>query len=230
MHLKAVLLAVACSLVACQEVPSPRQPDSLFSHWTGEPDQWLTLSVFTGSHALLDEEKVWEACLQWMPKGVICDQVSDRKLADVVIEATDKACETNSDGTYTIGWASSNGVTGHITIMAACPGWDDNQLIGVLAHELGHVIGIWKHVPKSCDEEHLTHPNGEAVCGIATMNPIHNEGLDYTTLIDGLAFDLREQQYSLLRPFGQTVMLTVSEPKLTTLRTGLDGGFRCGSH
>lgn len=231
MHLaKPILLVAACGLFACQETPTPREPDSLFANWTGEPDQWLTLSVFTGSHSLLDEEKVWEACLQWMPKGVICDLVTDRQQADVTIDATDEKCDVKSDGTYTIGWASSNGVNGRITIMAACPGWNDSQLIGVLAHELGHVIGIWKHVPLDCDEPHLTHSNGQAVCGVATMNPMHNNGLYYTTPIDGLAFDLRDRQSSLLRPFGQAATLLATAPKLTTMRAGLGGGFRCGSH
>ena len=236
MHLIKIALLIAATTLATGALAAcggdETWPDSLYEHWTGEPDSWQTLTVFTDSHGLLDEEKVWEACLQWMPKGVICDLVDSPSQADVTIQASDKPCDKNEDGLYTIGWASSNGVTGHVTLMAACPGWDDSQVIGVLTHEIGHVIGIWKHIPPNCDEPHLTHPNGQDICGTAIMNPVHKPGLDYTTLIDGLAFDLRDSRYSLLRPFGQsqTFYYGPPSPNGAAIRVDPNGELRCDSH
>jgi len=85
-------------------------------------------------------------------------------------------------------------------------GYDQKKFRAVMTHEIGHQVGIWRHVPLSCKGEPLRHPSGALVCGSAVMNAVLDGDITYVTVIDGLAFDLRNQDVNSLRPLNFELM------------------------
>jgi hypothetical protein len=76
----------------------------------------------------------------------------------------------------------------------------DDALWPVVSHEIGHELGIWTHVPTDCDDpETRTHPELGPVCGPALMNPMVHRGLRGITVLDHAAYDLRDEDHSILR-------------------------------
>jgi len=156
-------------------------------------------------HALLDPADALKGCSEWLPKGVICDLAADRDSADVVIGLHEASCTADKDGYRTLALAYR--ADSRIEFIADCfrhgGGYDRHMFRAVMTHEIGHVIGIWRHVPKKCDHRAPEGSLERAVCGIAVMNPIYDSDVAFVTVIDSLAFDARSTDDSALVPLSR---------------------------
>lgn len=156
-------------------------------------------------HALLDPADALQGCSEWAAKGVICRLATDRNSADVVIRLSDEACVADKEGYRAL--ARAFRADGHIEFIADCfrrsDGYDRPMFRGVITHEIGHVIGIWRHVPEKCDSGAPEGSPDRDVCGIAVMNPVYDNDVTFITVIDGLAFDARSTDNSALVPLSQ---------------------------
>jgi hypothetical protein len=108
--------------------------------------------------------EVEAACDAWWPEGVSCSEAGVHP--DLRITAV-PACREDEDGEV-LGWHAPRGEAGRITVYLGCFDGDDD-VAAVLAHEIGHALGIWWHVPEDCDD--AGEPGTPAVCGPALMNP-----------------------------------------------------------
>lgn len=195
MAIRYAILAVAFALpcTACGPDPVPYEPYD-------EPA--FTLSVWVDTtKPLLDRDDTLAGCSKWLAKGIVCRIVESRAEADVAVFTDDKPCIKDEDGHYTLAMAWSDG---HIVFYSACYGkpgdYDRHKFRTVLTHEIGHEVGVWEHVPEDCDGEHLTHPSGEPVCGVAVMNPMYDDDVYFVTVVDALAFDLRDERFCQMQP------------------------------
>lgn len=194
MHRTALFLS---ALAACG--------DNLRSYdlYEAEPTEFRTATFWVQPHPELPGELVREACEAWRPEGVRCAQVGDPHEALVRIRASEAECVEDADGNYALGRAW---VGGEIVLMIACLRKFGGEPIAeeilwpTIAHEVGHQLGIWHHVPTDCDDpEVMTHPEAGPVCGAALMNPMINRGLYGITLHDHHAYALRDADLSVLR-------------------------------
>jgi len=156
-------------------------------------------------HGLLDPEDALKGCAEWRAKGVACAMAADRDSADVVISLSDAACLPDKDGYRTLAWAFRD--DSHIEFVADCfrrgGGYDRGLFRSVMTHEIGHVVGIWRHVPLKCDPKAPEGSLDRSVCGIAVMNPLHDDDVDFVTVIDSLAFEARSVDSSALVPLNR---------------------------
>lgn len=172
----------------------------LYAH---DPESFRTVTVWVDPHPDVSADVAVRACEAWRPEGVLCASAASSLDGLIRIHAYDGPCEENDDGTYPLGYATEGG---DITLMIAClhrfggtPVAED-ALWPVVSHEVGHELGIWRHVPTDCaDPEIMTHPEYGPVCGTALMNPLVHRGLLGITVIDHAAYELRDEDHSILR-------------------------------
>jgi hypothetical protein len=161
-----------------------------------------SLSVWLDKESLLDPEDALKSCAEWLPKGVVCRLAEDEDSADVRVSAADDECLPDKDGMRTLALAFRGG---RIVFNSRCfrqsdGSYDRHMFRAVMTHELGHEIGIWTHVPGDCDKDTPKHPNGQQVCGIAVMNKTYDGSVWFITVIDAMAFDMRDRANSSLSP------------------------------
>jgi len=188
----------------------------------GTPQDDATIRLRLASDPLLDPLRTVEGCMMWRVEGVKCRIVADGEEADVAIGVSDEECVEEKDGSVVLARAFSANRT--IVVYKNCvlrgvgsrdQTQSDALYATIIAHEIGHHLGIWEHVPEGCDEPHLTHPVGGPVCGAAVMNPLIDTRLrGFVTGYDMMAFDLREKDLSIVR---------VQEQSLVTDDAGADG-------
>ncbi len=187
-------LRPACVLVLLSACAAPMR-------YAGMDEPRYSLSLHLGPSPLLDREDSLRGCDEWLPKGVICRTVKAGERADIEVSIDDSPCVPGKDGMYTLALAYHDG---RIVFMEKCfkthDGYDRKKFRAVMTHEIGHQVGIWKHVPPECSAEALRHPNGSQVCGSAVMNALMHEDITFVTVIDGLAFDLRSEDINALSP------------------------------
>ena|SRR5688572_4852332 len=177
---RSVLLLAAAALGACG--------DDDYDLYEGEPSEFRTLSVWADPHPDVPPELAREACEAWRPEGVLCELADDPLEALVRIHAFTGPCEKNDDGSYTLGYATAGG---DVTLMIECLRRFGGTPIGedllwpTVAHEVGHQLGLWTHVP--------------AEDGVALMNPKIHEGLYGITVLDHEAYLKRDEDGSVLR-------------------------------
>ena len=168
-----------------------------------DPDGSKTVTLWIAPHPDIPAELARMACESWRPEGVLSALVDDPHSALIRVRPSEGECVENEDGSYPLGRAW---VGGEIALEIEClrrfggtpPA--RSALWPVIAHEVGHQLGIWTHVPVDCDgPEVMTHPEGGPVCGVALMNPMVHRGLDGITVIDHYAYDLRNEDLSVLR-------------------------------
>jgi hypothetical protein len=159
----------------------------------------------------MPKEVVLKGCREWNAKGVECLTVSEEALSDIRVYADDGACvekddkgtkDPKDDETHVyLAWAHHGGKVRMMTKCLDTKGGklEPHQLAAVVTHEVGHQLGIWEHVPYAHEcAKAATHPDGKKVCGDAVMNPHYHAKVDVVTEIDALAFDLRDDFYSVL--------------------------------
>lgn len=190
-------LPVFALLVACG--------DNLDSYdlYDDDPDGFRTVTLWVAPHPDIPPDLARMACESWRPEGVLCRLVDDAHDALVRIRPHEGECVENEDGSYPLGRAW---VGGEIALEIEClrrfggtpPA--RSALWPVISHEVGHQLGIWTHVPAGCDEPGVVeHPEGGPVCGEALMNPMIHRGLEGITMLDHYAYDLRDEDFSVLR-------------------------------
>lgn len=176
-----------------------RRPDP--SH----TNEGLVIRIWIETSPNLAPEDMLKGCEAWAVKGIRCAIVTDRRASEVqVYDDPKNECKPDKDGVMAIAWAHAGGkIVMHTPCMRK---WykfgslDRDEVRAVFTHEIGHQLGIWNHVPNTCDLAKInpktsklkTHPNGTKICGKAIMNPAYDPSVDFVTLLDGLAFDLRD--------------------------------------
>lgn len=192
------IAALAAALCGCSpaadDAPRPWVPIEPLGEGMSEVVVWVQ------DHPFLKRGTVSDGCVVWHPEGVRCRIADDEASADVRVFADDGACVKNDDGSYTLATAYPDRV---IVVRMRCfrtafgGGVDERKLATVMGHEIGHELGVWEHVPKTCDGPHLTHPSDGPVCGRALMNPMYDKEVSFMTVHDHLAFEMRAGGVSL---------------------------------
>jgi len=177
--------------------------DNRYDLYEHEPESFRTIAVWVEPHPDIPPELARQACESWRPEGVLCEIVADPMMALVRIRSSIGPCEKLKDGTYPLGRAYGGGdITLEIECLRKYGGAPiaERVLWPVIAHEVGHELGIWIHVPTGCDgPDVMEHPEVGPVCGTALMNPEAHFGLKGITTIDHGAYGLREEDHSVLR-------------------------------
>ncbi len=194
-----VLLFLSSSvLMSCVgEIGDPAGTDA------GDPGSDYRVPVWVQPHPDLDPDDVVAGCDVWAAVGVSCTATTDAA-APIRVYASDAPCIPDTEGHVVLATAYGDGI---IVFENRCLARDligrvDRQEFAtVFGHELGHELGIWEHVPASCDEPHLTHPRSGPVCGRALMNPFYDPGVDVLMVPDALAFDLRSPDAPAFPPY-----------------------------
>jgi len=174
--------------------------DDAYDLYAHEPDSFRTATLWVDPHHEVPAELARQACEAWRPEGVLCELAPDPMVALVRIHMYPGPCEKNEDGSYTLGYAS---VGGDITLMIEClhrfggMPIDEDLLWPTIAHEVGHELGIWMHIPP--DE------------GVALMNPKIHEGLYGITVLDHEAYLVRDADRGVLRLGPEGCTLTTRE-------------------
>jgi len=208
----AVLIALAASLCAC----------AFPVRYALRDTPAYSLSVWLDKAPLLDPEDALKGCAEWLPKGVVCRLAESEETADVRVNAADDECLPDKEGMRTLAIAFRGG---RIIFNARCfrhsdGSYDRHMFRAVMTHELGHEIGIWLHIPGDCAKDTPKHLNGQPVCGIAVMNKTYDGSVWFVTVVDAMAFDLRDQANSSLSPLvaGDRGPSTKNEPPYCVYR------------
>jgi len=162
-----------------------------------------SLSIWVDRSPLLDPADALQGCSEWLPKGVVCRLAPDKGSADVAVVLSDEDCVADKEGYRVLARAFRDS---HIEFVAGCfrqsGGYDRQMFRGVMTHEIGHVLGIWRHPPVKCDGGAPAGSFERTVCGIAVMNAIYDHDVAFVTVIDAVAFDARSTDDSALQPLG----------------------------
>ncbi len=165
-----------------------------------DPKVEHTLKVWLENTPLLNADDAIAGCMVWREKGVVCVLDGDYDDADIEVHVDQSPCTLGPDNLFTLASAYPSG---KIVFQGECFFGDDrkidrNKFRAVMGHEVGHEIGI-SHVPLDCNgKDVLVHPSGQKVCGVAIMNPQYDPVVDFITVPDSLAFDMRDQLESVI--------------------------------
>lgn len=186
-----LFLSLVC--LSCGSVPRYVNPDP------AGPARFTVRVWVRESPPFSTADDVLAGCNVWREKGVYCRQVSNIDYADVAVYADGRPCVADAEGHTTLALAYRGG---RIEMRTRClmngDALDRHKYRAVLAHEIGHQLGVWEHVATSCDGCRRRHSSGQLVCGRALMNPYYDSDVYFMTPVDGLAFDVRDPFYSVL--------------------------------
>lgn len=166
-----------------------------------EEDAELVVGLWIQEHPDLPANHVYISCDMWAGIGLACVP-ADRDVADIQVYADESPCVPKPNGNRTLALAYSEGAI-EVNIQCLNRISDDminlNEFRIMMAHEIGHLIGIWDHVPDSCEDEKVTiHPLGISICGPAIMNSLTHPEIYEMTENDWLAYDLRDTSMSVI--------------------------------
>ncbi len=196
------LCLLVATLLSCGARPQKLQAAKPSPH-----DPPRTLPIWVEDDPRMPKEDVLRGCQKWQVKNVTCVEVAEIEDSKVQVYSDDGVCVEKDAVTGAItrrilAWAFYGG---RITMMAQCLSktpegkFNSHQLAAVVTHEVGHQLGIWDHVPDFCKEdEPLIHTEtGRKICGTAVMNRHYNHAVSVVTVIDSMAFDERDPEFSL---------------------------------
>ena len=151
-----------------------------YTQYHGAPTSHKELLLWIQPHKDLSIADTLAACKFWAVEGVKC-VLSDRETPDAIrIRIDTRPCEM-VDGHWVTAYSRPYGA---IMVNSAClrKGGDDiidqDMYKVVLAHEFGHVLGVWCHVD-----------DGD---GIALMNPMIHKWMKGISVLDHDAYTHRE--------------------------------------
>lgn len=157
----------------------------------------IPLMIWVEPTSDLPEEDVLKACEEWGVMGIQCHLVPSQAHADIrVFSDTEDPCARNKKGRRTLARAWRGG---KVVFYRKCFGnlqLTSNNLMfrSIGTHEVGHQLGIWDHVPESCDSKKVKkHSDGKKICGKAVMNPLYSPEVHFVTPVDKRAFDIRDR-------------------------------------
>lgn len=168
-----VFSAAACINSAC--APAYRM-------YAGTPSGIRAVRIWLQQDAGLPSEATREACEFWKPEGVQCSIVQDVKQASIRISLDPRPCTSRSNGSFAVAHSTNDGTIGLYTDCMRMRGgspMDPDTYRATIAHEIGHQLGIWCHIP--------------ADQGGALMNPLIHEELHGITVLDHEAYVMRDQ-------------------------------------
>jgi len=184
--------------------PDDREPEEVLAQY---PVGTVLVAIKEGS--TFEEELIIEGCDKWGAEGLGCHIVDDADVAEIVFRVDSSTCEPDEEGIATL--AVANWETHDVVFLSDCiryaarNGYDVAEMeraifVVVVAHELGHHLGIWTHVPPACDDDYVESEDGVPICGPAIMNPHIDARLRASgiTAFDSLAFDRRDRYQSVL--------------------------------
>lgn len=193
-------LCVAWISVSCGHASAPKTPKARLV--VGRPN--VTLRLWIDADPRIDRAVTFKACNAWNIENVHCVEATSADASDVRVSVKDMDCLQRNDagaltGSVTLGEAWRDG---RIWMMAGCLDkagavFEPHQFAAVFAHEIGHELDIWDHIPEVCGKDALLHPSGRKICGRALMNPYYHREINYVTVLDDLAFDLRKRDESV---------------------------------
>ena len=194
-------LAAAIALLAAMSCASPPRYVNPQHH---EPE---TVSIWVDQRSGLSLEGALAGCALWNEEDVRCVAAPNPLQADVVVVLDAHPCTPGADGAVILAHADSATVIGvrldcfYGPDTAPATEFNAEEYRLVLAHEIGHELGIWQHVPLKCDEKDhppKKMPDGRLVCGPAIMNPDIDMDVKALTPADDMAFALRDKHYTVL--------------------------------
>lgn len=201
-----------------------------------DPANTIVLGVWVQDHPDLSPTLAVDACDLWQDVITTLSCMSvPREDAHIRIYANPQLCPPSFDAMgVQIGWilATAYGGQGTVVVNTAClwrpfgPGTapDAEQYVIMIAHEIGHVLGLWEHVPRACTDAMGAllvgtpiHPSGAPVCGPAVMNAFIDPVLTGLTGPDILQFDRRSLDVTVLPVPAMADMGALGEPSCTVL-------------
>ena len=197
MRANAALLTLAALAASCSFFRKPTEPG------IDTDGPAYTLRIWIDADPRLPRAAILEGCATWRVERVTCVEVKDPALAKVRVYADDSDCSIKDDPDHvSLAWAYWGG---SIRMMMRCMPhkgavYDPHEFHGVVAHEVGHQLGIWDHVPSSCDDKDVKihAKDGRKICGRAVMNPYYDPDVIAPTAVDMMAFDERDVDHSVL--------------------------------
>ncbi len=158
-----------------------------------------------------------DGCDMWEDVGICC-MSAERDDAHIRIYGNPQPCPPSPDDPESVVLATAYSGQGTVVVNTMCLGRpfglvgepDPAQYRVMIAHEIGHVLGVWDHVPATCTEPGIPlHPSGAPVCGPAVMNPMNTPSLRGLTGPDILQYDRRSSYDSVIPvPPASSVMPT----------------------
>lgn len=196
-----ILALAAWTAASCVPWGNPKE------HHPGGAGPAYTVRIWIQQDSRLPRVAILNGCAKWKAERITCLEVAAPELAKIRVYADDRDCVVKDDqgkpnGNLYLAWAYQGG---DIKMMMGCMShkgqdYDTHEFSAVVTHEVGHQLGIWDHVPLSCDDKGVkTHAkDGRKICGQAVMNPFYSPAIDYVTDIDAMAFDERNVDDSVL--------------------------------
>lgn len=160
------------------------------------------VTIYHKQHPLLDDSLVLEACNMWERVGADCSNEPNSGNAMISIFVDGGPCKLDENGGYYV--AQATYLTNEITIVEDClyQSYGDealDHLPRVLAHEIGHILGVELHIPLDCDNpwdslsikdaELPYNEDGNLICGPAIMNREPYEELPWISEQDAELYD-----------------------------------------
>lgn len=197
----ALLSAASCTFQTEPEKELSEDAGGICSAY--EDAGFQCVSIWVQDDEYLPPYDILAGCALWEDTGLKCVIVDDddRDDADIKISSNEKECVPHEDGSKTCAMAFSGGAIISYTKCVQNEGGTLNiQLFRkLMGHEIGHLIGIWDHVPRNCDEPEVKHhDDGPAICGPALMNALLGRDVDGMTGADWLAYDMRDTEHSFI--------------------------------
>lgn len=185
----ALATVFALGSLSCSNSPKRYSP-------TGKIDP-IPLMIWVDPGSAIPKDDLLKACEEWQVMGIQCHLITSKSNADIrVYFDTKDPCAADKKGHRTLATAWKGG---RIVFYRNCYGKMKSASVrkmfrAIATHEVGHQLGIWKHVPESCKSKKVkTHPNGKKICGEAVMNPLYEKDIWFVTPVDKLAFDIRDR-------------------------------------
>jgi hypothetical protein len=186
---------IALLLLACS--PPPR----FINTKHGPP---MFVKIWVDPESKFPAHEALAGCNLWNEADIFCTLAETKEEGAISMYADGHFCGPDKDGKEVLATAYPKDKS--IKFREDCfwamgalrDKFDAKKFRLVTAHEVGHQFGIWKHVPKDCDDKVLKGSDGTPICGAAIMNPNYDSAVEHITPADAAALDRRSIHYTVL--------------------------------